>query len=706
MIEEILLALLDKATEVSLDVGLAELRERYNPLARKAAETTAKQLSEKYGSEFIEIWGSRNFIESLPSLGNPELTQALSLMKEGEWEVNQAAIANSLANQLAETMPQLTQFALELVRAFLENFKALLEAEDPEALTKRIYNRLEATYAKVNETHRSVQQFMAALPNIQSQLQSLSDIQPEVASLRNQLHESKRQFCEAELKRVELLITSYKFDQAKEVLLTIESTASSVNDSKLLGRLYNALGQTESWQGRRVTTEAQAYLHKAATHIPDNPILKTNLAVYYSNAQQFEKAASYLSSIPPEEQTFSNYYNVKGLLAVHDKQLVEAKGCFLKAIELDSSFWEAQGNLGRLFIELGQMDEAGKVFVALHSNNPKHLSPYIGLGNISFERANGSIPESPEDQSNLEKAHEWYVDGVKTIQVLGAEERYVTEDLGVLLGNLGGVEAALGDFEMAEEHLKKSIALLPDHTNGHFNLGQLHHRLDRFAEALAEFESAYTLGRRDEMTLVNIGGMSLALYNQKKDPMHLARAEEVFSDVCKETKCSLALENLCSVYFLTDREDKVREVCDEVLAANPRCENALAPLVLYYSRRGNTEKAHQLRSELLKINPNSFDGNYGLATNHIRERDWDKAIAPLMKCVKPSALTSNLLIIAYLMLAECHTKLDDPASALETVLAASARFPQNPSLKRALSRYSRATSEPRARLFIPRSRPS
>lgn len=705
MIQEILLALLDKAVEASLDTGLAELRERYNPLAKKAAETTAKQLSEKYGSEFIEIWGSRNFIESLPSLKNPELARALSDMKEGEWEVDQTAIADALARQLTETMPQLKQFALELVNAFLENFKALLKSEDPEALTKRILNRLEATYAKTDETHRHMQQFMAALPNIQSQLQSLTDIQPEIASLKSQLQESHRKTCEAELKRADLLAASLQFDQAKEVLLGIESTATAVNDVKLLGRLYNAFAQMESWQGRRATVETEVYLLKAAGYIQKSPILKTNLAVYYSNAQQFEKAASYLASIPPEEQTFSNYYNVKGLLAVHGKQIEESKGYFLKAIELDACFWEAQGNLGRLFIDLGEMEEARKVFDRLHTQNPKHLSPYIGLGNIYFDLANRSIPGSTEDQHNLERAQEWYTGGIKTLQVLGIEERYSAEDLGVILGNLGGVEAALGAFTKAEEHLKKSIALLPDHANAHFNLGQLYHRLDRFAEALTEFESVYKLGRRDEMTLVNIGGMSLALYNQKKDPAYLSKAEEVFGDVCKGTKCSLALENLCSIYFLTGREEKVREVCNEVLAGNPRCENALAPLAFYHSRRGDTEKAHQLRSKLLDINPDNFDGNYDLATSYICERQWDRAIEPLMKCVKPSVLTSNLLITAYLALAECHSKIGDAASALETILAGSTRFPNNPFLKGALSRHSKATPEPRAHLFIPKPRP-
>ena len=699
MIQEILMALLTKTAGASLDAGLAKIREQYNPLARKAAEITAKQLSEKYGPEFIEIWGSRNFIESLPSLGNPELSQALSLIKEGEWEVNQVEIANSLANQLTETMPQLRHFALELVGTFLETFKALLKAEDPDSLTKRIYITGE-------ETHRMMQQFMTALPSMQAQLQSLSDSQSEVASLRNQLHESQRQFCEAELKIADLLIASFKFDEAKEVLLPIESPAILVNDSKLLGRLYNTLAQTELWQGTRSTAEGEAYLLKASIHIPDSPILKTNLAVYYSSVQQFEKAASYMSSTPPEQQNFANYYNVKGLLAVHGKRNEEAKESFLKAIELDNRFWEAQGNLGRLFIELGQMNEAEKVFIALHANNPKHISPYIGLGNISFDRANGSTPGSAEDQSNLEVANRWYVDGIKTLQVLGVEDKYVKEDLGVLLGNLGGAEAALGHFEKSEEHLKKSIALLPDHPNGHFNLAQLYHRLDRFTEALTEFESVYSLGRRDEMTLVNIGGMSLALYIQEKDPMHLARAEEVFNDVRNETKCSLALENLCTVYFLTDRENKVREVCEEILATNPNCEYALSPLALYYSRKGDAERARQLRSELLRVNPNSFDENFDLATNHIRERNWEKAIAPLMKCVKPSGLTSSLLIQAYLMLAECHKRRGDPVAALETVLAASARFPNNPSLKQAFSHYSKATPERRARLFIPRPRPS
>ena len=318
---------------------------------------------------------------------------------------------------------------------------------------------------------------------------------------------------------------------------------------------------------------------------------------------------------------------------------------------------------------------------------------------------NPSIPESLEDQAHLEKAREWYADGVKTLQVLGAEERYVAEDLAVLLSNLGGVEAALSEFETAEEHLKKSIILLPSHTNGHFNLGQLYHRLERFAEALAEFESARDLGRRDEMTLVNIGAMSMALYNQNKDPTPLEKAEEVLSSACKEFKCSLALENLCSVYFLTKREDKVRDICEEALAENPRCENALAPLVIYYGRRGNTEKVHHLRSKLLNINPNSFDGNYNLAISYIRERHWNRAIEPLLKCVKPSALTSNLLIAAYIMLAECHSKLGNPASALETILAASASFPQNASLKRALLLYAGSAPEPRTRLFIPTRRP-
>jgi len=697
MIQEILLAILTKTGEVSVDAGLTKIREQYNPLARKAAEITAARLSEIYGSEFVEIWGSQNFIESLPSLGNPELTQALSSIKEGEWAVNQAEIANSLANQLAETMPQLRHFAGELIGSFLENFKNLLIAEDPAALTKRIYITGE-------ETHRMMQQFMTALPSMQAQLQSLSDSHSEVQSLRNQLQETQRQICEAELKRADLLIASFKFDEAKEVLLPIESIGILVNDSKLLGRLYNTLAQTELWRGTRSTAEGEAHLLKASTHIPDSPILKTNFAVYYSNVQQFEKAALYMSSIPPEQQDFANYYNVKGLLAVHGKQNEEAKECFLKAIALDNRFWEAQGNLGRLFIELYQMDEAEKVFIALHANNPKHISPYIGLGNISFDRANGSTPGSAEDQRNLEVAHRWYTDGIKLLQVLSVEEKYVKEDLGVLLGNLGGAEAALGHFEKSEEHLKKSIALLPDHPNAHFNLAQLYHRLDRFPEALTEFESVYSLGRRDEMTLVNIGGMSLALYNEKKDPVYLARAEEVFNDICKETKCSLALENLCTIYFQTDREDKVREVCEEILATNPRCEHALSPLALYYGRRGDTAKARELRSQLLNINPDSFDGNFDLAAEHIRERNWENAIGLLMKCVKPSGLTSSLLIQSYLMLAECHKRLGDPALALETVLAASARFPNNPSVKQAFIHFSSATPEPRARLFIPRPR--
>ena len=210
MINEILLALVAKTAEVISDAGLTELRDRYNPLAKKSAKAAAQQLLEKYGTQFTDIWGSTNFIECLPSLGNPDLTRALLTIMEGDWEVNEAVIADSLAKQLSETMPHLSEYAPELVKTFLENFKALLKAEDPESLTKRIYNKVDATYTKVDETHRSMQQFMAALPTLQSQLQSLSDSQPEIAALRNTLQESQRQTCEANLKQAELLIAGQR----------------------------------------------------------------------------------------------------------------------------------------------------------------------------------------------------------------------------------------------------------------------------------------------------------------------------------------------------------------------------------------------------------------------------------------------------------------------------------------------------------------
>lgn len=685
------------------DLGLNALRNQYDPLARRAAERTADQLKLKHGDSFVEIFGSRNFVEELPLFDSPQFREGLCATRDGKWELDEAKISAALVERVQEKGGQLADHAEELVTLFFENFRSVLRSEDPDALTRRIYVTAEETYDATLDIQRGVQQLLAQYHSFKAQLQSIASGQTEIAAIKDQLRQTQRLHCESELKRSDVLIASYKFEDAKQAVLAVENDVKALCDPKLTGRFYNALAQSETWQGNRLSAEALEYLTAASSHWPENAVIKVNLGVYHYNSGDTSNAKKCISSVDSSSQNFANYFNLKGLIEVRDQRLNEAKAAFERALELDNSFFEARGNLGRLYIDFGQIKEAETTYTELYKLNPRSLSACIGLGNISFERANRLLPGTPEDQANLEIAKHWYETGLNVLKVMGIADKYVADDMAILLGNLGGVEAALGYFEDGESHLKRSIELRPKEPNAHFNLGQLYHRLNRYGEAFSELEITRRLGREDELTLVNMGGMCMALFNERGEDEYLQEAEVIFTSLLETQPCSLALENLCNVYFLTKRPDQVRYICERVLDQVPKCEHALGSLILFHRKFGDSGKAVDLLTQLLEINPDNFDANFDLGASAFKDKQWTDALPPLLRCAKPSLLTSNLLPEVHLMLAECYSRLNKPDDAFQALSAGLGRFPRNKKLLEKVSSLAKVRLDRPPTLFVPRS---
>lgn len=682
------------------DAALAAIQARYDTLAQLAWARTAEKLSQKYGDQFTDIWGSRNFIEMLSSLGIPELEQSIESAKQGEWNIDEEWLAQAIIGKLSEQMPQIAAHAPELVRYFFANFTAILKEKDPEALAKRIYVLQEEMNIKLDEIHRGVQRIEAKFFPFQSPLQSLPST-PIESALKDELALSQRKRSEAVLKQCELLISKLEFDKAKQAALEIEELVLAIHEPKLLGRFYNTLAQTETWGGSNSSPAALAYLKKAERYIPESPILKVNIGTYYFNAHDLEPARSCLASVPPEQQNFSNYFNSKGLLYVHDSNRTEARNCFREAVRIEPTFWEARSNLGRLLAEAGELEEAGEVYLKLVEENPQFIPGYLGLGNIFFERANRSPVGSEDEKTYFERSKNYYGEALQAIKVLQVDERYVAKDLATILGNLGAVESALGNIADAEKHLLKSVALDAEQTSPRYNLGLFYQRLGRFEEAVIELETAIKLGRKDEMTRMNLGGMYIASYLASKKSDHLKKAEEICTALMSESGCSLALENLCSVYYLTKRNDLAKDACEKVLAKSPDCEFALGALAMYYELVGNAAKASELRARLLEINPDNFDANYELAVSYFKVARWTDAIPPLIKCTKPSLLSTNLVPNAYIRLARCYKYTKEPAKAFEIIEGGLKRCPRNPLLTREVARLAEVSPEKKPRLFVP-----
>ncbi|NKE70598.1 tetratricopeptide repeat protein [Candidatus Manganitrophus noduliformans] len=683
------------------DAILKAVRDRYNPIVTSAAKTTAEQLKQKYGNGFEDIWGSQNFIEMLPSLGSTELDTAIESTYQGKWDIEEARVAQAISNKLSENMPQLKTYALEFVQCFLSNLTHLLKEKDHNALTKRLFVRQEEIGIMVQETHKSTRKILEMFPIFQASLQKIDSFISDI-DLKDKLTLSERKRCEEVLKRCDLLISRYQFNEAREAAFEIKEVVHRIAELKVLGRFYNTLAQIESYGGNKSSPEALDYLNRAAEYLPDNAVIKTNIGVHYYAAGEINRAREILSSFSPDKKGASNYYNLEGLICVSEKNLTGAETSFRRAIENDETHWEARFNLGRTLAELEKLLEAETVFSNLHEAHPQFLPAYTGLCNVFFELSTREVYGSEQEKRYLETARKWISDCLQVLKVLKIDERYIINDIGNILGNLGAVEAALGNISEAQRHLLRSISLVPSRQDPHYNLALIYHKLEQFDKATSELEEAVKLGRNDEMTETNLAAMYLAMFNQSRNIEYLQKALNLSKELVDKNGCSLALNNLCMVYFMMKEEYKVKEVCENVLAKNPTCLQALSELALYYDRTDNAAEAITIRARILEFDPDDFDTNYALGSKHYEAQEWDKAIPLLIKCIKPSPLSSNLLPNIYIMLARCHKAMEDDIKPFDVLQAGLKRYPENIELKKEVSRLAEVSPERSPRLFVPK----
>ena len=326
--------LLEMFTSVALSKGVDQSREAirqvYDPMIRTAARLTGEELRRRYGDNFIETWGSLNFIESLPLSGPEELEKAIQQCRKGRWEPDRESISESVREYIRESAPAVSSHVDEFVDLFLSNFISLLR-DDLEAILRRVFVLQESIVSTVNETFRGVQRLEARWSALESRFMSVPISHVEVA-LRDALATRNRDYCKEVLTRCELLIARHQYEEARSAAQPIEGMVLATEHNRLIARYYNLLGQVESWGGARVTPDAGSYLIKAASYLPDDPIISVNLGGFYLNTKELEKVRESLARVPEQERNFANYHNLTGLLEVSEGNKADAERSFKRAV--------------------------------------------------------------------------------------------------------------------------------------------------------------------------------------------------------------------------------------------------------------------------------------------------------------------------------------------------------------------------------------
>ena len=247
------------------------------------------------------------------------------------------------------------------------------------------------------------------------------------------------------------------------------------------GRVWVALSQTY-WRLHR-NAEAEDAANKAAAVAPDDPAVLQGLAIYYSETHQTLKAAQatakYAAKVPEKsdvrDHAIDLYFEAARPLLDQQKFaeavviLEEGVGRLPKSAQLELA-------LGVACYGLRRFDDAADAFLRTIAIAPETEQPYTFLGKI-LDQIPSRLPQVSQRFAEYESAH--------------------PASAAAYLLHAKALDAQSIAPETALRLLEKSIALGAGDAAAHFEMGTVLDRLQRFAEAAAEFARAAELAPQD-----------------------------------------------------------------------------------------------------------------------------------------------------------------------------------------------------------------
>jgi tetratricopeptide (TPR) repeat protein len=209
----------------------------------------------------------------------------------------------------------------------------------------------------------------------------------------------------------------------------------------------------------------------------------------------------------PREFNADAYYNLGVKYTSEGRP--EAKDMFLKAIELEPNYPEANGNLGIIYDQEGEYQKALNCYRIVLDQYPDDIDANIDMGvtlvhlgdlegaRATYERVLQLDPNNQLAAQNI-KVIDHMIRIGEAIKLNPEIEKLISKvnkdpTNPALLTNLGAAYLAIGYFDLALEPLQASLSIAPQIPATHSNLGIALAELGDEQGALREFETAIKL---------------------------------------------------------------------------------------------------------------------------------------------------------------------------------------------------------------------
>lgn len=357
---------------------------------------------------------------------------------------------------------------------------------------------------------------------------------------------------------------------------------------------------------------------------------------------------------------------------IHDEQgkYDKAVEFYDRAVRYDSANPIIYRNMSLTYRHMRQFDKAVDAVRKAIRLEPRNVNNRLLAGNILFEQGKyrdaraeyqevlGIQPENASALYNLSMTLIRDGDQVSAIEYLkkaGDADR-IGKVAHMSYSKLGVVFTQMGDYEIAENYLKKAISINPTDPLDRYNLGIVNLKKNDKEAALREFAKAEELGKSDAAMLANLGEAYLSLKEYDKsldayrgllavnqrDVKILSRVAEIlyekgdlegsytyFKRITETQPASeharIAYINMGNIMDESQRYDEAIQSYQKALAINPKDEDALYNLGLSFNGAGKPELAIEAWKSASSLNPRNPKPLVAIADYYYRNKYYDMA---------------------------------------------------------------------------------
>jgi len=411
-----------------------------------------------------------------------------------------------------------------------------------------------------------------------------------------------------------------------------------------LAKAYLAAGKYE---------QAEKELQKGLRQAPSRPEIRLQLARLYNSIGKPEMAITEAEEYLKVKPGSADAFELLGIAHARKQSLADAERYFREALQGEPGRVSTKVELARLCLAVGREAEGRALLEEILRSDPKNTSAYYLAANFEASRGNRAkameyfqriIEVDPSDANAMFRVGLMYIDANEIDKADRLADEIIKKGPNLPDGHRlkGIVHYARKNYDAAVTELQSSLKVAQN-PGAYYYLGLSHYHRNELEQALSQFRKVLDLTPSNLQARL----MSAIILLQQK------RVDDAITEVKRVVEADdnypLAHNILGSAYLAKGDADGALKELNRAIELDPKLIDAHLKKGIVNLARGKKSEGEAELETAVRVAPDVLNTRYLLASYHMRQKNYGKALSVLkggLKGDKRDALLYNMMAVA------------------------------------------------------------